>query len=47
MNSGSDLLVGKGILDAVRVAAVGEKNNPIFGAANAGKMRYKSGSHAD
>ncbi|MCC8158254.1 MAG: autotransporter outer membrane beta-barrel domain-containing protein [Phascolarctobacterium sp.] len=47
LNSGSDLLVGKGILDAVRVAAVGEKNNPIFGAANAGKMRYKSGSHAD
>lgn len=47
LNSGSDLLVDKGILDAVRVAAVGEKNNPIFGAANAGKMRYKSGSHAD
>lgn len=47
LNSGSDLLVDKGILDAVRVAAVGEKNNPVFGAANAGKMRYKSGSHAD
>ncbi|WP_418307956.1 autotransporter domain-containing protein [Phascolarctobacterium faecium] len=47
LNSGSDLLVDKGIIDAVRVAAVGEKNNPVFGAANAGKMRYKSGSHAD
>lgn len=47
LNNGSDLLVDKGILDAVRVATVGEKNNPIFGAAHAGKMRYKSGSHAD
>ena len=47
LNSGSDLLIDKGIFDAVRVAAVGEKNNPIFGAANTGKMRYKSGSQAD